>query len=506
MSSKEFKVHFIYNNKNHRVELGYPEIQALLFLNEHTFLSQPQLYEFFSFVHLVHPATFRKKTSKWLEAGLIKKKSLQLQNGHSVVIISLAGAGLSVLKKLKYIKEKARIKSTNIRNIDHSLAIRQVVLDVIANHREQNNAQIYYAKDLYFIGIQPDVFFFTSTEPATIYKSMQLGKDNINHFKPYRPVQKFEKALLTLLTSINPYREKDEHTEVIADWLFELQGQFLHVEIDCGNEQIRKSKSIHDTSFEGKLSRLQPQLHKKEIDPSNYHVLFIIVDNREDTVLTQNHPKRLTRISNVKQEIPLFPEFKQWEFEIDVIQFSRARSFIENFFRKLAEPITEESDLIDELIEVFSQKKELQFSDWEFFFTEKNNDTLKDYTFHPDGYIPEKVFYYKHTIHKNKQFIIPFFMSEGDVKTSEHLAHLAARVGKGYYGGQITKILVIYPTENQLKYDVLRKTQKNSKDTIAMDTSKMLFISMTNFITKFDTPKIYNESKKQIPYNSIFEL
>lgn len=69
MSSKEFKVHFIYNNKNHRVELGYPEIQALLFLNEHTFLSQPQLYEFFSFVHLVHPATFRKKRASGWKLG-----------------------------------------------------------------------------------------------------------------------------------------------------------------------------------------------------------------------------------------------------------------------------------------------------------------------------------------------------------------------------------------------------------------------------------------------------
>lgn len=61
MSSKEFKVHFIYNNKGHRVELGYPEIQTFLFLNEHNFLSQPQLYRFYSFVQLVHPATFRKK-------------------------------------------------------------------------------------------------------------------------------------------------------------------------------------------------------------------------------------------------------------------------------------------------------------------------------------------------------------------------------------------------------------------------------------------------------------
>lgn len=502
MTTKEFKVHFIYNNKGQRVELGYAEIQTLLFLNEHSFLSQPQLYEFYSFVHSVHPATFRKKTSKWLEAGLIKKKSISLQNGHSVVIISLAGAGLTVLKKLGYVKETARVKPPSQSNIDHSLAIRQVVLDVIANHRKRTGSQIYLAKSLYVIGIQPDVFFKTLTEPVILYKSKQLGEDRLNHFKRYDTVQNFED---TFFTSINPYREKNEHTEVVADWLFEFQGKYLHLEVDCGNEQIRKSKNIHDTSFEGKLSRLQPQLQKQGLDSSNYHVLFVMVDNREDAVLTQNHSTHLTRIANIKQEIARFSEFKQWEFEMYVIQFSRAKGFLKDFFRKITEPTLDEVNLTDQLMVAFHQKKELQFSDWEFYFLEKD-DTLKDTSFFKDGYIPEKTLVYKNIKYKTNQFLIPFFMNEGNVKIAEQLAILAERVNKGYYGGSNTKILVIYPTTGELAYDVLRKIKKNSKDNFAMDTSKMFFISLENFTSKYAIPKLFNESKKRLPYSSIFEL
>lgn len=503
MNSKEFKVHYIYNNKGQRVELGYPEIQTLLFLNEHNFLSQPQLYEFFSFVHLIHPAAFRKKTSKWLEAGLIKKKSISLQNGHSIVIISLAGAGLTLLKKLSYIKETARVKSPSLSNIDHSLAIRQVALDIIANHRRQTGAQIYFAKDLYFIGIQPDVFFKTLTEPVLIYKTKQLGEDRLNYFKKYDGTLRNCKN--TLLTSINPYKEKDEHTEVIADWLFEFQGNYLHVEVDCGNEQIRKSKNLQDTSFEGKLSRLQPQLQIKKIDPSNYHVLFVMVDNREDAVLTRIHPNRATRIANVKQEIARFSEFKEWQFEMYVIRFSRANGFLKNFFRKITEPNTDEGHLINQLIDAFHQKNDLQFTDWEFRFLEK--DLIINENFFPkDGYIPEKTFVYTHHQNSTFQLLIPFFMEEGDVKNGEQLAVLAEGINSGKYRNHFTKILVIYPDTGELIYDIVRKNKKNSKDDFAMDTSKMIFVSLTNITSKYDIPKLFNESKKLLPYSSIFEL
>ncbi|WP_400243211.1 hypothetical protein AB3U99_19040 [Niallia sp. JL1B1071] len=502
MNTKEFKVHFIYNNKGQRVELGYAEIQTLLFLYEHSFLSQPQLLEFYSFVQAAHPATFRKKTSKWLEAGLIKKKATSIQNGHSVVIISLAGAGLTVLKKLGYIKENIRVKAPSFSNIDHSLAIRQTALDVLYNHRKITNAQIYYAKGLYYVGIKPNVFFNTLTEPVLIYKTKKLGEDRLSHFKKYDgTLQKYKN---TLLTSINPYKEKDEYTEVIADWLFEVQGQYLHIEVDCGNEQIRKSKSGHDTSFEGKLSRLQPQLEKKAMDPSTYHVLFIMVDNRKDAVLTQLHPSRVTRIANVKQEMARFANFTEWQFEMYVIRFSRTKGFLQNFFRKIAELAADKGSLINQLIDVFFQKEALQFSDWEFRFLEK--DTIQEIqSFTILNYIPEKIFAYIQPKNKVFQLIVPFFMEEGNVKITEQLAELADSLSHGYYGGALTKILVIYPDASELGYDVIRKNKKNSKDDSAMDTSNMLFIYMTNFISLYDIPKLFNESKKRIPYSMIFE-
>ncbi|RDV35228.1 hypothetical protein [Lysinibacillus capsici] len=501
MNSKEFKVHFIYNNKGQRVELGYPEIQALLFLNEHNFLSQPQMYQFYSFVQLVHPATFRKKTGKWLQAGLIKKKSIPLQSGHSVVIISLANAGLTVLKKLGYVNDKAKVKSFNLAKPDHALAIREVVLDVIANHRKRTNAQIYHAKGLYFVGIQPNVSLNNLTDPVLIYKTKHLGEDKLIHFTKYdNTIIEYEK---TLLTSINPYKVTD--TEVIADWLFEIEGHYLHLEIDCGNEQIRKPKSGNDSSFEGKLSRLQPQLNKKEIDSANYHVLFIMVDNRKDSVLTRAYQNCTTRIANVKQEIARFSEFKNWQFEMYVIKFSRATEFLKAFFRKIAGFIPDESFLLLQLVDAFIQKRDLQFSDWVFGYLDKDLILQKKY-FLQDGYIPEKTLVYTNREHSTAQLLIPFFMEEGNVKKGEQLAILAEGINSGRYFNRFTKILVVYLDTGEFSNDILRKNKANSKNAFAMDTSNMLFISLSNFIGKYDTPKLFNESKKQLPYSSILEI
>lgn len=284
MSNSTFKIHYIYNSNGKRVELGYSEIQALLFLNEHSFLSQPQLYDFYCFVNLIHPAAFRKKTSRWLEANIIKKKSMPLHNGHSVAVIYLTNNGLNILKKLGYVKQNKKFKSPSLNSstIDHALAIRQVALDVIKQHRNTTAAKLYLVQGQYFIGIQPDVFFKDLSTPAYIFKSQTYGMDDLGDFKPYSPVANYKD---TLLTSINPYNLKEK--DVIADWLFIMNDHYLHIEVDAGFEQIRKSQKLQDTSFEGKLTRLQPQLKRMNIKPKNYHVLFIMINNRKDAILTK---------------------------------------------------------------------------------------------------------------------------------------------------------------------------------------------------------------------------
>lgn len=500
MSNSKFKIHYVYNSKEQHVKLGYAEIQTLLFLNEHSFLSQPQLYDFFCFANLIHPASFRKKTSGWVEAGIIKKKPLRLQNGHSVVIISLTSSGVNILKKLGYVKQTSTFKALRLNSstIDHALAIRQVVLDVIALHRKQTRAQLYLVKGQYFIGIQPDVFFKELSGTVVIYKSQRQGSDNLGNFKPYNSVTGYKD---TLLTSINPYNEPN--TEVIADWLFEYKGHFLHIEVDSGFEQIRKSKNLQDTSFEGKLSRLQPQLQKNKIDPSRYHVLFVMINNREDAILTKNHPSRATRVANVKQEIARFSDFDQWQYEMNVIQFSRVPYFLKDFFRKITELLEDERLILCSILDAFVEKKQLQFAEWELDCIDKDA-IIENKIFHQDGYIPEMAYFFEHRSNFAKQFIIPFIINEGDIKSAEQLAIIAARLNKGAYSGLLTKILVIYPTIDQLRNDILRKTTSKSKDPFAMDTSKMLFISVENFTHKYDTPKLFNDNKKQIGYASIF--
>ena len=500
MSNSKFKIHFIYNSKGQRIELGYAEIQTFLFLNEHSFLSQPQLYNFFSFVQLIHPASFRKKTSSWLNAGLIKKKSMYLHNGHSVVIISLTNSGLNVLKKLGYVKQTVKFKAPSLKSstIDHSLAIRQIALDVITHHRNTTRAQLYLVKGQYFVGIQPDLFFRDLSKPVFLFKSQKFGHDDLGDFKPYNPILNYKD---TLLTSINPYTLRE--TEVIADWLFEIKGHYLHLEVDSGFEQIRKSQKPQDTSFEGKLSRLQPQLQKMKINSQKYHVLFVMINNRQDAILTKNHPPRSTRVANVKQEIARFSDFNQWQFEMYVIQFSRVPYFLKNFFIKITEPREDASLALCSILDALMKKKQLQFAEWELDSIDKDV-IIENKIFHQDGYIPDMTYVFQHRSNFAEQYIIPFLLEEGDVRLAEQLAIIAARLNRGAYAGLLTKILVIYPTTDQLKNDVLRKTSSNSKDLFAMDTSKMIFISVENFTHKYDTPKLFNHNKKQIGYDSIF--
>lgn len=63
---------------------------------------------------------------------------------------------------------------------------------------------------------------------------------------------------------------------------------------------------------------------------------------------------------------------------------------------------------------------------------------------------------------------------------------------------------MIYPTSDQLKNDILRKDISTSKNLLAMDTSKMAFISVENFTHQYDEPILFDYKKKIIGYDALF--
>lgn len=117
----------------------------------------------------------------------------------------------------------------------------------------------------------------------------------------------------------------------------------------------------------------------------------------------------------MKQEITRFSDFSRWEFNLSVIQFSRVPYFLQNLPLKFNRF---EADTTQTLINIFDallEQRQLHFAEWEPNYISK--DTIIDNKlFYLDGYIPELTLVFQHHINLGKQYILPFFLNEGDVK------------------------------------------------------------------------------------------
>ncbi|PLT33647.1 hypothetical protein [Bacillus sp. V5-8f] len=516
--------YYLSKSKKRRVQLESKDIHALLFLNEQSILSQPQFHEFYSLLKHISEAAFRRKMSRWNNANIINKRKVKMKNGYEMGIIELTNAGQSILKKLGYLKENEKLKYHATSNLDHTLAIKQCVIEFLKN---VSHIDPFYIADggKYIIPFGEEDKNDELEQPIIIFKKQNFGNDFIPPLKSlakYSPdfIEKYKKS--GVVQSFVPQdfihikEQLGDKTGLTPDWIFKVKDTFIYVEVDSGSEKIKTKRDHANTiiekhdvkSIEGKLYRYQ-ELAKNDTE-HKHKVIFTLMDDSDGFITTNIHSNKDTRIANLKHEIAHMDDYKDWGIDVYVTGMKRFFPITEGIYLELFDD--EESDITNKYRDTFIALIKAGLKpNWR----NTKYALVHDYKAHNISvnglnYIPHFVYkFHQEEGNKYEQYFIPVFIRAGNVKDMEILAYYTVPIERRVFKYN-AKILAIYETEEQLFNDVLRKTRKVTSNKISkekvdnngMDTDNIVFVALDE-ISEGEL-RMYNFYKKVIDKSQIF--
>jgi hypothetical protein len=491
--------YYLSKSKTQRIELETPDINALLFLNEQGILSQPQFHEFYSISKKISEAAFRRKMSRWNTAKIISKSKVKMQSGYEMAIINLTAAGQNILKKAGYLQMDEKLKYQAKTNLDHTLSIKQSVIEVLKISSKINP---YYIADggKYLISFK-DNYKGGFEEPIILFKKQDFGNDSIPHLQS---LIKSNNALIVKLKELGALQSflpqdfqntndhlGDKDIGLTPDWIFKIQDTFLYIEVDSGSEKIKikrdDTRSIidkHDVkSIEGKLYRYEKLA--KENNGHKHIVIFSLMDDSKVVITKNLHTNKDKRIANLKHDIAHMDDYSKWNIDVYVIGMKRYYSLIKSIYIQLFN--SKKLDTHDIYKQAFIKLIQAGLKpNWEstkYSIVLKQNYAELGIFTDSLNFTPEVLFRYRQaTENRYQQFLIPIFMREGNVKDMEILAYYTIPIADGRFGYN-TKILALYETRNQLFNDILRKTMKVTTNKITgelidnngMDVDNIIF-------------------------------
>lgn len=494
--------YYLSKSKNRRIQLEIIDIYALLFLNEQSILSQPQFHEFYSLLKQISEAAFRRKMSRWNNANIINKRKVKLQNGYEMAIISLTPAGQTILKKLGYLSNREKLKYQAKSNLDHTLAIKQSIIEVLkcASHREH-----FYIADggKYVIpfGVEDDNNELV--QPIIIFKKQDFGNDFIPHLKSltkYNATFIERHKTFGVLQSFAPqnfiyFKEQiGGKTGLAPDWIFKVRDTFIYIEVDSGSEKIKAKRDYTNTiiekhdvkSIEGKLYRYEEFARNDR--EHNHKVIFALIDNSDVVTTTNNHTNKDMRIANLKHEIAHMANYKDWVIEVYVTGMKRFSYIMESLYIELTDNIKSDNYEVYKQAFINLIKGGLK-PDWKnlkFMFVKKRHYQTLGIPLNTLNFIPDFLFrYYQDTENKYEQYFLPLFIREGNVKDMEMLAYYTIPIADGRFKYN-AKIIALYKTKEELFNDVIRRTKKviinkitkEIVDNNGMDIDNIIFVAL----------------------------
>lgn len=513
------KVYYLLSKEKRRIELTRTDIHALLFLNEQGVLSQPQFHEFYCLLKPMALEAFRRKMNRWSKANIVNKRKEKMVNGYEIAIIELTIAGQTILKKLGYLKEDENLKYQARSNLDHTLAIKQSIIEFLKN---ASLVDPFYIADggKYIIPFGEDADNYQFDKPILIFKKQNFGIDLI---PPFEKITKYNQEWIDkskntgVLQSLIP-QDFPTANEIglTPDWVFKIKDTFFYIEVDSGSEKI-KTKRDHSNaildkrdvkSIEGKLYRYD-ELAKSDIT-HKHKVLFALIDDSEAVITTGIHSNKDTRIANLKHEIAYMDQYQDWEVDVYVTGMKRFNALVEALYIELFD--NEKEDVVTQYKNLFVSLVKFGLKPT---WTNTKFSLVRDYNSRSINtsnlnYIPDVIFrFFQEGGNQYEQYFVPLFVREGNVKDMEILAYYTIPVEKGIFKYN-AKILAIYQTKEELENDILRKTKKISSnkltkekvDNNGMDTDYIVFVAADELSD--GVLRIYNADKEIIEPSQLF--
>ncbi|EOR25781.1 hypothetical protein A499_03978 [Niallia nealsonii AAU1] len=517
--------YYLSKSKKRRIQLESIDIYALLFLNEQGILSQPQFYEFYSLLKHISDAAFRRKMSRWDNANIIEKRKEKMQNGYEMAIINLTPAGQTILKKLGYLGMEEKLKYQAKSNLDHTLAIKQSVIEILKCISQK---EPFYIADggKYVIPFREDNDEDLE-QPIIIFKKQNYGNDFIPSLKSlsqynatfidrHRELGVPQSFIPQEFTLIN--KQLGDKTGLIPDWIFKIRDTYLYIEVDSGNEKIKTKRDHTNTiiekhdvrSIEGKLYRYE-ELAKNDRE-HNHKVIFALMDD-SDVVITKNiHSNKDIRIANLKHEIAHMNDYNDWKIGVYVSGMKRFYTVFEAVYLELINNIKSYNYEVykNTFITLIKAGLKPNWKNLKFMVVAKHFYPTLGISTNSLNFIPDFLFrYYQDTEDKYEQYFIPVFIREGNVKDMERLAYYTIPTANGWFKYN-AKILALYERKDELFNDVIRKTKKVNTNKITreivdnngMDIDNIVFAA----IDEISNGKLllYNANKKQIDKSQLF--
>ncbi|WP_270363290.1 hypothetical protein [Bacillus paranthracis] len=518
--------YYLSKSKDRRIQLENIDIYALLFLNEQCILSQPQFHEFYSLLKHISDAAFRRKMSRWDNANIINKRKVKMKNGYEMAIINLTPEGQTILKKLGYLGNGEKLKYQAKSNLDHTLSIKQSVIEVLksASHKVP-----FYIADggKYVIPFNAEDNNDELEKPIIIFKKQNFGNDFI---PPLKSLSKYNATFierhqcLGVLQSFVPQDcnhikvQLGDKTGLTPDWIFKVRETFIYIEVDSGSEKI-KSKRAHTnsiiekhdvSSIEGKLYRYE-ELAKKDRE-HNHKVIFALMDDSDVVITTNIHTNKDMRIANLKHEIAHMNDYNDWKIDVYATGMKRFSSVVTALYAELIDKIKSDTYEVykDAFITLIKAGLQPNWKKLKAAVVPKGHYQSLGISTNNLNYIPDFLFrYYQDTENKYEQYFIPVFINEANVKNMEILAYYTIPTADGRFKYN-AKILAIYKTKEALFNDVIRKTKKVTINKITkeivdnngMDTNNIIFVAIDELFE--GKLHLYNADRNTIEKSQLF--
>lgn len=454
--------HYKYNKK---IELRREDIKALLFLYDQSLLSQPQLFMYYGLVvDRFAEASFRRKTKKWHDAGIIRKSKRSIENGYKLALLNITEAGLSLLKGLGLLNKESLLRYRPDKNIDHTLVIKQIALEVFIKAKEEGITFYLSGEEQIMVPItNKDRFLDKLTGEVHYYKREDLGKNQI-----YLPLTKgrLESAVLIVNNSLGV-----ELDGIKPDWMVYYQKQLVFFEVDTGSESIDSENSSNQNTIVSKVKRynyLKTEYQKQKVSIAT---AFILVDKEQDVITLREHSNKKRRILNMKESILL--KVLNHNFSVYAIGMSRIVELVYLFYAGRITPL--ERIFNDKGLQWFAEylSKNLKQETLTIEVTHSNNYKTYGINTTNFNYSPEKIL----TLHHlgGIQHIVPVLIREGHIKEMDKIIYYLEKAHKGFFAFN-SKILLVYSSNAALENDVFGKTKPGAE--FKSQTKHLLKISL----------------------------
>lgn len=421
--------------KDKQIELKVEDLKVLLFLYDQSLLSQPQLFSYYQLVSdFKSDSAFRRKVSKWNEAGIIRKIKRNKIIGYQLAIVQLTEAGLRILVELGLVPNDVNLKYAAKSNLDHTLAIKEVLISWLKSCNVAGHSYYVSENHKLVVPIDTELKFEHLIAKDIFIKNEGLSTNYYNH---YMKIELINNAAIKVIDN-----NKLLSYGLKPDLILSYDNDIVYYEIDTGSESLGSYDSKNVNTIKGKINRYN------EYKSENLNVIFLVLDEYQSFKTIREYTNRSRRVFNIKDAVS--DMVLDSHLNMFVLPFSRIESNIKLFMKKGFALNLLDEIFLDVVRDALSKKSK---NEWKILREAQEFIQADVRVYNFGDKLPEAIFQ-----NKEGKLVIPLYLKEGNINDYRLLIHYLEKLNKGDFMLS-TDFLLVYYDEVMLTSDVLPRNK-----------------------------------------------